>query len=80
MRTGNHIFFAENSGDFWAITKYPVGSHIRVFYDPRSPQIAVLEPGIRKKNYFVFLSGFLLVILGILSMLQVDPLVALLQL
>ena len=62
----NKVYFGANGSDYSVVGKYPRGAQIRVSYDPGAPQNSVLEPGIKKKNYFVFLSGMLLVLFGVL--------------
>lgn len=39
--SGNNSYFAERT-----VQRYPQGEHVQVYYDPRNPAIAVLEPGI----------------------------------
>jgi hypothetical protein len=37
----------------WMFWRYPVGSTCRVFYSPRNPDDAVLEPGFHRHAYFL---------------------------
>lgn len=45
-------------------TKYAHGSKHRVWYDPRTPEISVLEPGLRFENYFYLIAAAAATLLG----------------
>ena len=46
--------------------KYPIGSHVKVFYNPKNPKISLLEPGL--KSIFGYTGSF---ILGLISLIAV---------
>jgi hypothetical protein len=74
LLSGNLIKFGEvntsnSSHARRIVNRYPVGSEVRVFYDPNDPYLSVLEPGVHASTYFVpgfglvfaaFGSGFML--------------------
>ncbi len=41
------------------ISRYPVGERVNVYYDPETPETAVLEPGVTWSSYLVLGMGFL---------------------
>ncbi len=49
-----------------AVSKYPVGADVTVYYDPQNPELAILEPGVGGTDFFMllFLTPFNLVMLG----------------
>ncbi len=48
------------------VDKYPVGSTVKVFYDPENPEFAILEPGITSTNYIVLGAGGAILLVGII--------------
>ncbi|HBC86305.1 MAG TPA: hypothetical protein DCZ94_05050 [Lentisphaeria bacterium] len=51
------------------IKKYPAGSETIAYYNPKDPKIAVLEPGIHKRNVMGISAGIILLVVGILIIL-----------
>jgi hypothetical protein len=48
------------------VDKYPVGSTVKVFYDPEDPAYAILEPGITSTNYIVLGGGGATMLAGVI--------------
>ncbi len=46
------------------VRRYPVGSHVTVYYDPDRPRIALLEPGVRASAFAVPGIGAAFVLFG----------------
>lgn len=46
------------------VRRYPVGSHVTVYYDPDRPRIALLEPGVRASAFIVPGIGAAFVLFG----------------
>jgi hypothetical protein len=69
--TGNRIYFGD---DMWSMPfirsarkyteRYPVGRRITVYYDPRNPCAAILEPGLSLRSYATLVFGLLLMLAG----------------
>ena len=51
------------------ITKYRAGKNVIVFYDPKNPEIAVLEAGPKRSNYVMLLAGGLFFVLAALNLI-----------
>jgi len=51
------------------VEKYPVGSHVKVYYNPADPQSATLEPGLGKGDWLVMAIGLGMLIFGSLLLL-----------
>lgn len=49
------------------LKKYPVGTPVRVHYDPAAPERATLEPGPRQGDWLVFAFGVTAIVIGIVS-------------
>lgn len=48
------------------LTKYPIGAQVDIYYNPKSVQMAVLEPGVEFSTFLAAGLGLLCVILGFL--------------
>jgi hypothetical protein len=46
------------------IARYPVGTPVAVYYAPRSPSTAVLEPGLSKQSFVPLVFGLMFVSFG----------------
>ena len=46
------------------LARYPVGTPVAVYYDPKIPATAVLEPGILKKSFVPLVFGLLFATFG----------------
>lgn len=49
-------FHAKESAESW-LYKYPRGSTVRVYYDPKNPSITILEPGMKGTQRWLFYLG-----------------------
>jgi hypothetical protein len=47
------------------VAKYPQGTKVRVYYDPARPEQATLEPGPARDDWFIFILGVVVTIIGI---------------
>ena len=47
------------------IAKYPEGAKVQVYYDPARPERATLEPGPARDDWFIFILGVVVTIIGI---------------
>ena len=47
------------------ITKYPQGTKVKAYYDPTRPEHATLEPGPARDDWFIFILGVVVTIIGI---------------
>jgi hypothetical protein len=47
---------AKESAESW-LYKYPRGSAVRVYYDPKNPSITILEPGMKGGQHWLFYLG-----------------------
>ncbi len=71
-RTFNYIWASggDSSGDQSrqqaVVDKYPVGSTVKVFYDPENPDFAILEPGITATNSIVLGGGGAILLAGVI--------------
>jgi hypothetical protein len=71
----DRVFFGDGLSTSWATgalretVKYQVGSRVRVRYDPKDPECAVLEPGTNGAVYFLIVFALLFVGAGIAALL-----------
>ena len=57
--------------DPWAaVNRYPTGSTVAVYYDPRNPRDALLEPGVAPAIKWALVAGVVAVIFGIVLSLR----------
>ncbi len=74
-RTSNFIWASggdsssDKSKQQAVVDKYPVGSAVKVFYDPENPEFAILEPGITSTNYIVLGGGGAILLAGVIMAL-----------
>jgi hypothetical protein len=47
------------------VDKYPVGKTVKVYYDPKKPEFAILEPGVTTTNYIVIGAGIVFLLAGV---------------
>jgi hypothetical protein len=47
--------------------QYPKGSDVTVYYDPESPDSAVLEPGIKSSSYTMLIMGIVFIVTGVIT-------------
>ena len=47
------------------VNKYPKGAKVMAYYDPAQPGHATLEPGPARDDWFIFILGFVITIVGI---------------
>ncbi|WP_339730958.1 DUF3592 domain-containing protein [uncultured Gimesia sp.] len=66
VRFGIEISTSDRSLAQETVKKYPVDKPVVVYYDPKNPAAAVLEPGVFKATYFFYRIGWLLMGPGIL--------------
>lgn len=67
VRAGSSNMSSSNSGGAHKITNtYPKGREVTVYYDPASPQDAVLEPGVFMETKFAFWFGVVFIAMGAL--------------
>jgi hypothetical protein len=52
------------------VSRYPVGSEVTVYYNPRDPASACLERGVEKTG-FVMKFGFVLIIIGLIFLIGI---------
>ena len=61
--------------DPWAaVNRYPTGSTVAVYYDPRNPRDALLEPGVAPAIKWALAAGVVAVIFGIVLCLRMAEL------
>lgn len=46
--------------------KYPVGTQVKVFYEPDNPENATIEPGMANGDWFVFVLGVITTVFGLI--------------
>ena len=46
------------------VDRYPVGMSVHVHYNPESPELSVLEPGVRGNAYLLLAIGLVLFVVG----------------
>lgn len=69
LLSGNLVKFGETSSSNSSharriVNRYPVGSEVRVFYDPNDPYLSVLEPGVHASTYFMPGFGLIFALFG----------------
>lgn len=70
--TSSNVFFggdassSDSSGAYQITRRYPTGAKVDVFYDPKNPGSAVLEPGAHWQSYLVYGIGLLFLLVGFL--------------
>ncbi|MBL7755563.1 MAG: DUF3592 domain-containing protein [Chitinophagaceae bacterium] len=47
------------------INRYPIGTKINVYYDPKMPSFGILEPGLKKGSILLLSIGFILLMFSI---------------
>ena len=47
------------------INKYPKGAKVLAYYDPVQPAQATLEPGLARDDWFIFILGIVVTVIGI---------------
>jgi hypothetical protein len=48
------------------VQRYPVGTEVKVYYDPSHPELSVLEPGAKFSSYVLYGLGWTLTVIGVL--------------
>ncbi|MGD8569916.1 MAG: DUF3592 domain-containing protein [Gammaproteobacteria bacterium] len=51
------------------LEKYPLGSQVKVYYNPENPDVTTLEPGVGKGDWLVLAIGLGMLIFGVLLVL-----------
>lgn len=70
--TCSNVFFggdassSSSSAAHQLVERYPTGRQVDVFYDPKHPENAVLEPGAHWQSYLVYGIGLLFLVVGLL--------------
>ena len=73
---GNRVWFGDDARSSdptaWrrAVDRYPVGSGVKVYYDPDDPQESVLEPGLTWAGSVIYLLGLGFLALGAVIVLS----------
>lgn len=49
------------------VNKYPAGTDVTVYYDPESPDYAVLEPGMKSSSYAMLIMGIVFLGTGVIT-------------
>jgi hypothetical protein len=65
-------FGQELSSDFalgMRVGSYPRGKEVQVHYDPRNPEVAVLESGVSSSSYVAMATGIVVTVIGVLVFL-----------
>jgi hypothetical protein len=47
------------------VNKYPVGAKVTTYYNPAQPEQATLEPGPGRDDWFIFILGIVVTIIGV---------------
>lgn len=55
---------SDRSDAYKTIKKYPIGKKVDVFYSPETPDIGILEPGVKFEHYLILLVGGVFFIVG----------------
>ena len=65
IRLGNTESYDKNGIARKLVENYYFGKEVIVFYDPRDPKLAILEPGIQWTTYLGFIGGPILIVVGV---------------
>lgn len=71
--TSSNVFFGGNSsssysaGAYQVTARYPEHMKVKVYYDPKNPANAVLEPGAHWQSYVVYAIGLAFLVVGVLT-------------
>jgi hypothetical protein len=66
---GNRVAFGDYGSSILShaqgvVNRYPKGKAVTVYYDPKNPQVCLLEPGVKVQAWFVPGFGFVFLAIG----------------
>lgn len=65
---GDRIELSWSSGAVRLLQKYPVGRSVNVYYNPYDPEEAVLETGVSRYLFAMFIGAVIFLIMGIMAL------------
>jgi hypothetical protein len=77
--TGKHVNFGSSSTKYSSeaqevVNRYPKGAFVYVYYDPKNPEVCVLEPGNEEQTLYGPAYGLAFIALGIFMMVGLPKL------
>jgi hypothetical protein len=69
--SGTHYSSSSSGEQQQIVARYPPGKAVPVYYDPEHPEEAVLEPGVFFTSYILYVAGWVVFVIGILTLLMI---------